>query len=272
MAVTKQTWNASAVFDRLCATTFSAPAHAVLSEVRNGTGYGNTTRTADALIVSLWPSRGIWFAGVEIKVSRSDWMAELRRPEKSAEIQQWCDHWWVATPPGIVQPGELPVTWGLIEVGVKSNRIVTPAPKLDAKPLSASFVAAILRNRADGEARARNLAVDAALLRMKQAAPELAAADATQEIANLKRHVESLQNEQERMLKKMRDFETASGVALINAYDGARVGKEFAVAQRLASRSIQLDALGVNLAGAVAEIQKIADEIGCKPARAEAAE
>ena len=62
-----------------------------LPQVRNGTGFQRSTRTADALIVSCWPSRGLWFAGVEIKVSLSDWKRELCKPEKSASIQKWCN-------------------------------------------------------------------------------------------------------------------------------------------------------------------------------------
>jgi len=271
VAVTKQTWNASAVFDRLCATTFSAPAHAVLSEVRNGTGYSGAVRTADALVVSLWPSRGIWFAGVEIKVSRSDWTAELKQPEKSAEIQKFCDYWWVATPAGIVQPGELPTTWGLIEVGVQSNRIVTPAPKLEAKPLSSSFVAAILRNRADGEARARNAAVDAAVMKLKQDMVGLADDATKQEVANLKRKVDWMQADHDRLSKRLKDFEAASGIDIVAAWDGTRLGKEVAIAKRLAGHALTIDSMCEGLVGAVAQVQKIAGEISCKP-RSEAAE
>jgi hypothetical protein len=270
--VAKESWSASAVLDRLCATTFSSPAHAVLPEVRNGTGYGATTRTADALVVSLWPSRGIWFAGVEVKVSRSDWMAELKQPEKSAAIQQWCDYWWIATPAGIVQPGELPSTWGLIEVGAKANRIVTPAPKLDAKPPCASFVAAIFRNRVGSETQLIGNAVAAATMKLREDVAHLAGEDAQRAIKNLEQKLEWTKRDYDSLLARVNAFEQASGIAISRAYDGARLGKEVAIAQRIVARQIQIEGMAKNLADATAELQRIAADLSCKPAGAEAAE
>jgi hypothetical protein len=130
---------------------FPNGSHAVLEEVRNGTGYRRTERYADALVCSCWPSRGLWLAGVEIKVSRSDWRKELEQPDKSAEIQKWCDYWWIAAPKGLVKDGELPVTWGLLEYDAKARAkskiaIAVQAPKLDALALSIEFVASVLRS------------------------------------------------------------------------------------------------------------------------------
>lgn len=125
---------------------FRGDAFVWLSEVRNGTGYTKVERYADGLVLSVWPSRGIWLAGIEIKVSRSDWLRELENPEKSAAIQQWCDYWYIATPPGIVQPGELPETWGHYVIENGKAKLAKAAPKLEAKPLDKGFVASILRN------------------------------------------------------------------------------------------------------------------------------
>lgn len=121
-----------------------------IPQVRNGTGYSRRARTADALIVSCWPSRGIWFAGVEIKVSLHDWKKELAQPEKSAEIQKWCDYWYIAAPAGVVPLPELPPTWGLIECSSRGCKIVKAAPKLDSQTVSVSFVAAVLRSATAG--------------------------------------------------------------------------------------------------------------------------
>ena len=68
---------------------FAGPAWAVLHEVPNATGAGKV-RTADAIAISLWPSRGLEIHGLEIKVSRSDWRRELKQPEKSVPIQRYC--------------------------------------------------------------------------------------------------------------------------------------------------------------------------------------
>jgi hypothetical protein len=77
--------------------------HILLREVRNGTGFKRSERYADGLLVSLWPSRGVFFAGIEVKVSRSDWLSELKNAAKSADIQKWCKFWWLITAPGVAK-------------------------------------------------------------------------------------------------------------------------------------------------------------------------
>jgi hypothetical protein len=118
----------------------------VLEEVRNGTGYVRTLRSADALVCSCWPSRGLWLAGVEIKVSRSDWLREIKDPAKSSEIQRWCHYWWIAAPAGLVHDGELPKTWGLLEHASGKLSVKVQAPKLEAEPPSMTFLASVLRS------------------------------------------------------------------------------------------------------------------------------
>lgn len=130
---------------------YPSGAFAVLEEVRNGTGYARVQRYADAIVCSCWPSRGLWIAGVEIKVSRSDWLSELRQPGKSAEIQQWCDYWWIVAPAGLVRDGELPVAWGLLEYDPARRckdkiAVRTAAPKLGAQPISVAFIASVMRS------------------------------------------------------------------------------------------------------------------------------
>lgn len=147
----KPRMGASRVLDVLGEKHFKSGAYEMLREVRNATGYRDEMRSADALVISCWPSRGVWFGGVEVKVSRSDWTRELDDPAKSHAIQRWCSYWWIATPAGIVKPGELPEKWGHIEVTESTARVVAIAPRLEAEPPSATFVASVFRNRADAE-------------------------------------------------------------------------------------------------------------------------
>lgn len=140
--------------------------HVLLEEVRAGTGYGDgVERTADALVCSVWPSRGIYLMGIEVKVSRSDWFSELRDVKKSVSVQKHCERWWIAAPPGIVQREELPATWGLLEVVPRkiskkhpkkhpepyTCKVVAQAPKLEAVPLSLEFIASVMRNMAKAQ-------------------------------------------------------------------------------------------------------------------------
>lgn len=94
-------------------------------------------RRIDFLAVNLWQSRGRIVDGVEVKVNRPDWLKELRNPKADSWFGV-CDHWWLAAPQGVVQPGELPKTWGFLECRAHSAgwRMYekVPAPDLDAPP------------------------------------------------------------------------------------------------------------------------------------------
>lgn len=123
---------------------YPPPAWAFIPQVRNGTGIG-TGRTADAIAMSLWPSRGLEVIGYEVKVARADWLRELRNPEKAETIFGYCDRWYVIAPEGIIARGELPPTWG--QKVFRAGRIETEveAPKLIPVALDRIFVAAIMR-------------------------------------------------------------------------------------------------------------------------------
>lgn len=133
---------------------FAAPEWAYFEEVRNGTGFSRrTTRTADGLAFSLWPSRGLELHGIEVKTHRSDWLREKKEPEKAEEIGRFCDRWWLAVTPGVVlDVGEVPSTWGLLEWDGKRWRTHRDAPKrLEATPLDRPMLAAILRKASETE-------------------------------------------------------------------------------------------------------------------------
>lgn len=127
---------------------YKGAAHAFLPQVRNTTGYGRKPRTADALVMGLWPSRGLHLHGFEIKASRSDWLQELRNPAKAEEICQYCDFWWVVVGDAdIVQGEELPSTWGLlVPKGKKTLVAKVTAPKLEPKAPTLGFLASVIRS------------------------------------------------------------------------------------------------------------------------------
>ena len=124
---------------------YCKPEWAYFEEVANTTGVGGN-RYADAVALNLYPSRGLTLNGFEIKVSRSDWLRELKKPDKAEQsIVKYCDHWYVVTLPDIVKEGELPSTWGLILYKDGKLREAVKAPKLEAKSLDRGFIAALLR-------------------------------------------------------------------------------------------------------------------------------
>jgi hypothetical protein len=130
---------------------YPSPTYSFLTQVRNGTGYAREARTADAMAMSLWPSRGLDLYGFEVKVSRTDWMKELMQPDKADAIAQYCDYWYlVIGDPDIVQQGELPKTWGLIIPDKKKGlRQIVEPKKLKPKQIDRITLAGIMRNVAE---------------------------------------------------------------------------------------------------------------------------
>lgn len=131
------------------------PTCAFIPEFRCATGYTRESR-ADAIAMSLWPSskNGMELVGFELKISRSDWLHELKNPYKADPIKQFCDRWYVVTAnSGIVKyPDELPEGWGLIFA--EENKLVTfiEAKKLTPKEIDRPFLGALMRRatRVDG--------------------------------------------------------------------------------------------------------------------------
>jgi hypothetical protein len=134
-------------------TKFCAPHWILMREFRDGTGF-NSGRSADALAVGLYASRGQFIIGFEQKESRPDWLRELRNADKAEDICKFCDYWNVVIPDrAIVQLDELPQTWGLILVEGKRLKTIKAAPRLKCRPVSRNFMAAIIKRAVDDALR-----------------------------------------------------------------------------------------------------------------------
>jgi hypothetical protein len=127
---------------------YPAPAWSFLTRVRRGTGFSTVIRTADAIAMSLFPSRGFEIQGFEIKVSKNDLKKELSQPEKAEEIQQFCHRWWIVVPDkDIITLSEIPKNWGVIIAQKNGNKVLKDAPLLNPKMIDYPFLAAIFRNQ-----------------------------------------------------------------------------------------------------------------------------
>ena len=122
---------------------FAPPEWVLLEELAPRTGGG--TGYADAVAMNLWKSRGYAVCGIEIKVHRGDWLRELKRPAKAEDVFRYCNTWTVVALPGVVEPSEVPVTWGLTEVQRGRLVEVVKAPALAPDPLDRPFVASLMR-------------------------------------------------------------------------------------------------------------------------------
>lgn len=125
---------------------YCLPEWVLMEEVRDAAGF-DSRRSADGIAMSMWPSRGLEVHGFEIKASRSDWLREIKNPAKAEAIANYCDKWWIVAAQKVVNPGELPPMWGLLEqTGADGLKVQIQAPtREDVRPLDRSFVAAMLR-------------------------------------------------------------------------------------------------------------------------------
>lgn len=124
---------------------------AVLFEVRNSTGH-DANRSIDAVTMSLWPSLGLELSGMEIKVSRSDWLRELKEPAKASATFEYFDRWYLVAPRHVAKMDEIPGPWGWM--APEDDKLVTlkKAPlNADVKPVDRKFLAAMLRCQTKGD-------------------------------------------------------------------------------------------------------------------------
>lgn len=124
--------------------------YAIAFEVAQATGY-RANRHLDAVVMSLWPSRGLTLTGIEIKVNLQDWRREKANPQKAEEIAQFLDFFYIAAPDSLIKKDELPEAWGLIEVNDKGLcRQTKAAVKTSAIDGGRPFMAALMRAMSRG--------------------------------------------------------------------------------------------------------------------------
>jgi hypothetical protein len=180
---------------------------AFLAQVRNQTGFERNTRTADAIAFSLWPSRGLYATGYEVKVTRQDLRKELADPRKAEEIARFCKLWFIAAPEGICRPEDLPLPWGLVEVK-EAGRLkwTKPAvPNEHAMEPTWRFVCAVMRSASEASVPAITFQEQ-----LETAKTEIEKKAKENEGYELKRARENLEKANHRIAA----FESKSGVKL----------------------------------------------------------
>lgn len=179
---------------------------AFMTHVRNAAGF-NSTRTFDAVVMSLWPSRGMELHAYEVKCSRSDWLRELKEPEKADAAAKLVDRFsMVVSDESIIQPGELPPTWGLLAVRGSKLVCVKEAPLLPEadpkRPVGRQFVIAMLRaGGAVPQAEAEEI-------RLARAEGFNAGVKSNEDA------IESWRTDRDNYRLQIQEFERASGVSL----------------------------------------------------------
>jgi hypothetical protein len=192
------------------AARFCAPEWATFFDVGDATG-GRATRRADAVAMNCWPSRGMLLHGFEVKVSRPDWVREMRDPAKSAAVQRYCDRWWLFVgDDAVVRAGELPATWGLLALRGGRLDCLAEAPPIEPEPWGRPFVAALLRAAADAASSGK--AVSALVEARVAEAVEREQRDAAYRRTTKEQAFDRVEAERARLAAALRDFEEASGL------------------------------------------------------------
>ena len=143
-----------------------------LRELRVGTGFRNgSSQRLDAFALHCLPHLGMKRVCYEVKVSRSDFLNELKHPLKRRIGLRYSNEFYFVTPPGLLKTDEIPVECGLMEIGQADRtarsemlfgqasgcfldndcqdfcRIIIPAPWRDTPGPTWQFAAAMLRNQ-----------------------------------------------------------------------------------------------------------------------------
>jgi hypothetical protein len=193
--------------------------YALFPEVRNATGFKGD-RAADAVVIGLWPSRGLEVEGFEFKISRGDWLRELKDPRKADGVAVYCDRWWVvAGKPGIVKPDELPKTWGLLVAQANGLRAAVQAPPMTPQALDRAFVASMCRaaqKHADKEIEKAAQPAKDELWRITNEVRQKYAASHAQEVEQAR---ESERKRWDGYVARIKEFERLSGVDLFRSLE-----------------------------------------------------
>jgi hypothetical protein len=143
-----------------------------LRELRIGTGHRHhEMQRLDAFALNCLPHLGMKRVCYELKMSRADYLGEIRRPLKRRIGMRFSNEFYFVTPAGMLAHDEIPSDCGLIEIGQASTEeskrlvrghegffsiqpetgvfctVTVPAPWRDTPGPTWQFVAAMLRNQ-----------------------------------------------------------------------------------------------------------------------------
>lgn len=255
----------AADIQRAITARFPQKEFAVMFEVANSTG-SNISRYADAIVMSLWPSRGLELTGIEIKVSHSDYLRESKDPSKAEEIAKFCDRWVLYVAPNVVRDLQsVPPAWGVEEFDGKSFRTLKKSVKTVALPMTRGFVASMLRG---SDSAAHKLI--AKIERDARDAADLAVKDAREAIeARVNVEVDRRTKSMEHVRANFERFRDLTGVDLRQDPDQWQL-KEIWNAVLLAKKlkAAGLDSPHYGIMTAIEQIQRSVDQ--CRAAVLEA--
>lgn len=123
-----------AVLDLIEARFSERGEHVVLFDVPNVVGM-QQSRRCDAIAIGMWKRSGYLIHGFEVKVSRSDWLREVKDTTKADPFIPHVDRWWLVTGDiDIARPAEIPEYWGWMNASKTGLRVQRPPKPLNTEP------------------------------------------------------------------------------------------------------------------------------------------
>ena len=132
------------------------PEWALLDEFQLGTG--PSLPRIDLFAVRAWRGkRGHERHAIEVKVSRSDFLSELKKPSKRRDFVRHSHRFYFATPAKLVKPEEIPPECGLLEIhGTRVHRKIAAPHRSKPAALPEGALAEAMRRASRAEGRIAN--------------------------------------------------------------------------------------------------------------------
>lgn len=149
----KVKWTSAMVVDLLRARYVDKQRFCFMEQVPSGTGR-NCYSWVDAAVCCLWPSDGLVRLSFEVKVSRSDFLNEIRSPLKNEFARKYFHAFSYVAPSGVVKDSrEVPEGCGWIEA--QRGRLVTKleAPRKTKPEIDEVMLAALMRSASNADAK-----------------------------------------------------------------------------------------------------------------------
>lgn len=196
------------------AAKFSHPHYITMFEVRDSTGF-DSRRSADALSIGMYSSRGREITGFEIKFSRSDWLRELKMPEKAEEIGKFCDWFYLVTnDDSIAKLEEIPTPWGWMVLRGSRLKVIKKPEKIKPLPLDRPMLCSLLYS-------ARGQCIAEIEKRISSRVDERVQTEAR----SLTYQAKEGDRKYQELLKSVREFEDASGLSIHSPWvDKKKIG------------------------------------------------
>lgn len=88
-------------------------------------GRNSVQQSIDAWAIHPYPSMGLLRVSYEIKVSRSDFRAELAQPQKRQQALKYSNEFYFVAPKGLLSRDEMPPECGLREIDERGRVLTT---------------------------------------------------------------------------------------------------------------------------------------------------